>query len=247
MRKSFYRSSQVFLVLGTFLSSLGFLSQTHAQESLSYETIRAENNEFPQWGYYTVRRDFRKCISPICGGFFIQQKNLKATPCADGVFRNECYVSSIDWNSLNLGTEQLTKLQSQDTKVIVRGNLFSKKFDGFGELGVLQAKEVFIAATNAPAKGKFVGLKDNGIVCVTEPCFFTNRLVLNKPNSSKISSIDVSQVGATLEQIEAARKAVNNEGLIAIGITKTTKDGDGINGGVNFFVTQFYLRLGIKQ
>ncbi len=247
MKTSFYRSYSLILLLGTFLAGFGFFSQTYAQDSLSSEAVKAENTDFPQWGYYTVRRDFRKCISPICGGFFIKQNNLKATPCADGVFRNECYVSSIDWSSLNVENDQLAKVQSQtNSRLILRGNLVPEQFDGFGEFGKLKVKEAFLAATNAPAKGTFVALKDNGIVCVTTPCFSTDRLVLNKPNSSTVSSFDLSQVGATPAQIEAAEKAINNQGLIAVGRTNQLGDVDAINGGgVNFVATQFYLKVGL--
>ena len=249
MKKSFYRNYSLILLLGTFLAVCGFFSQTYAQDSLSTQAVKAENTEFPQWGYYTVRRDFRKCISPICGGFFIKQNNLKATPCADGVFRNECYVSSIDWSSLNVESDQLAKIQSQtSSRLILRGNLVPEKFDGFGEFGKLKVKEAFLAVTNAPAKGTFVGLRDNGIVCVTTPCFSTDRLVLNKPKSSTVSSFDLSQVGATAEQIEIAEKAIFNQGLIAAGRTKKTGDVDAISGGgVNFVATQFYLQVGIAQ
>ena len=43
-------------------------------------------------------------------------------------------------------------------------------FSGFGEIGNLRVKEAFYAATNAPAKGTFVGLKDNGIRCARKKC-----------------------------------------------------------------------------
>lgn len=248
MKKTFHRSYSLILILATFLANFGFASQTYAQPSLSSEAVNIENQEFPQWGYYTIRRDFRKCISPICGGFFIKQNNLKATPCFDGVFRKECYVSSIDWSSLNVGYDQLAKFQSQtDSRLILRGNLVPEKFDGFEEFAKLQVKEVFVAATKAPAKGTFVGLKDNGIVCVTIPCFSTDNLVLNQPNRSTISSFDLSQVGATPEQLEAANKAIFNQGLIAVGVTKKTGDVDAINGGTEFVATQFYLRVVPKE
>jgi len=112
-----------------------------------------------------VRRDFRKCLSPICGGYFIKQVNLKATPCTDGVFREECYVSAIDWSSLKVSPYQLVKIQNDDgSRVILRGNIVTVTFPGFGELGNLRVKEAFYAATDAPPKGTFLGLKDNAFV-----------------------------------------------------------------------------------
>jgi hypothetical protein len=128
-----------------------------------------------QWGYYTVRRDFRRCASPESGGFFIKQNNLKATPCVDDVFRNECYVSSIDWSSLKLGLDKLAKVQNQDgSRMILRGTIVPVDFGGTGQFGELRVKEAFIAATDALFKGTFVALKNNGIVCITIPCFSTD-------------------------------------------------------------------------
>ncbi|MBD2249122.1 DUF6748 domain-containing protein, partial [Nostoc sp. FACHB-888] len=88
-------------LLGAIIVTNGFFSKVSAQNISTPDTTDSvaatvENQEFPQWGYYTVRRDFRRCASPICGGYFIKQVNLKATPCLDGVFRSECYVSAID-------------------------------------------------------------------------------------------------------------------------------------------------------
>ena len=35
-------------------------------------------------GYFIVtHRDFRKCVSPLCGGFFVKRVNQATTLCAD--------------------------------------------------------------------------------------------------------------------------------------------------------------------
>ncbi|WP_338115453.1 DUF6748 domain-containing protein [Nostoc sphaeroides] len=106
-KKSIYYKYRLILLLGAILASFGFSPKIYAQNISAPDTtdssvISVKNQDFPQWGYYTVRRDFRRCASPICGGFFIKQNNLKATPCVDGVFRNECYVSSINWSFQDL-------------------------------------------------------------------------------------------------------------------------------------------------
>lgn len=54
---------------------------------------------------YLYRVDTRKCMSPICGGFWIRLYNNKGsgqgeleqtTECADGTFAQECYVSGFN-------------------------------------------------------------------------------------------------------------------------------------------------------
>jgi len=249
LKQLFNYKFSIISLLGAIVVSNGFFAKVSAQDISAPQTtdsvtVTVENQEFPQWGYYTVRRDFRRCASPICGGYFIKQVNLKATPCLDGVFRSECYVSAIDWNSLKVSSSQLAKIQNDDgSRLLLLGNIVPVTFPGFGEFGNLRVKEAFIAATNAPAKGTFVGLKDNGIRCITTPCFSTNKLVLNKPKISQVSSIDLSQTGATSEQIEAAGRELFTQGLIAVGRTVVVENVDPTKRDTKFVATQFYLRV----
>ncbi|MCC5636026.1 hypothetical protein LC593_09180 [Nostoc sp. CHAB 5844] len=248
-KQSFNYKYSIIPLLGALIVSNGFFSKVSAQNISAPDTtdpvaVTVKNQEFPQWGYYTVRRDFRRCVSPICGGYFIKQVNLKATPCLDGVFRSECYVSAIDWSSLKVSPYQLAKIQNDDgSRLLLRGNIVPVTFPGFGEFGNLRIKEAFIAATNAPTKGTFVGLKDNGIRCITTPCFSTNQLILNKPKISQVSSIDLSQTGATQKQLDAATSEIFGQGLIAVGITEVVENVDLTRRGTQFVATQFYFRV----
>ena len=233
-------------LLGALIIGNGFFSKVSAQNISATDAVAVTvtNQEFPQWGYYTVRRDFRKCVSPLCGGYFIKQVNLKATPCLDGVFRDECYVSAIDWSSLKVSPYQMVRIQNDDgSRLLLRGNIVPVTFPGFGEFGNLRVKEAFIAATNAPANGTFVGLKDNGIRCITTPCFSTNQLVLNKPQGSQVSSIDLSQTGATQKQLDAATNEIFGQGLIAVGVTNTLDNSSSSGGDIQFVASRFYLRV----
>ncbi|MEA5567791.1 DUF6748 domain-containing protein [Anabaena sp. UHCC 0399] len=246
---SFKYKYPIIPLLSALIVSKGFFSTVSAQnisapQATDSVAVTLKNQEFPQWGYYTVRRDFRKCVSPICGGYFIKQVNLKATPCVDGVFREECYVSAIDWSSLKVSAYELAKIQNEDgSRVILRGNIVPVTFPGFGEFGNLRVKEAFYAATNAPAKGTFVALKDNGIRCITTPCFSIDNLVLNKPKISQVSSIDLSQTGATQEQIEVATREIFSQGLITVGRTEVISNSNPTKRDIKFVATQFYLRV----
>ena len=48
--------------------------------------------------FFTVRRDLRRCASPMCGGFYVRPVNHLLVPCANGRLMAECYVAEIDWN-----------------------------------------------------------------------------------------------------------------------------------------------------
>ena len=59
--------------------------------------------------YYSVRRDLRRCMAPLCGGCWVKRVNRSTTRCADGGNRGECYVFEIDASGLGLGGEELDR------------------------------------------------------------------------------------------------------------------------------------------
>ena len=50
------------------------------------------------WTYYSARRDLRKCVSPLCGGWFVKRVNQTWTQCPGtpgGWTTGDCYVAEI--------------------------------------------------------------------------------------------------------------------------------------------------------
>ncbi len=98
-----------------------------------------ENRNFTD---YTVRRDFRKCLYPLCGGYFVKEANRRTTRCVDGSSQSKCYVTGIDWTKSDLPPKQIAELEKRQD-VLLRGGLRSVDFDGFGSLGeVDQAPDI---------------------------------------------------------------------------------------------------------
>src|SRR5690349_10452330 len=63
--------------------------------------------------YYSVRRDFRKCAFPLCGGYFVARVNRSFTTCHDGSQKSECYVVNMDLeNTLGLDADESAKFRS---------------------------------------------------------------------------------------------------------------------------------------
>jgi len=50
--------------------------------------------------YVTLRRDLRRCASPLCGGFFVDAVNQDSLRCADGSRSAECYVADLELSAL---------------------------------------------------------------------------------------------------------------------------------------------------
>ncbi len=183
--------------------------------------------------YYTARPDLRKCMSPMCGGYFVKAVNKRKTQCADGTRQRECYVSSIEAPNSPSGPGLKTPL-------FLLGKIVPQEIAGFGKFGVFKAKLAQIAASEKTAGGLFYATENNGIVCISDPCFSYDQEVLNRQRELTVSSINFDSSGAAKEKIAAAREMLaEGETLYASGKKRRY---EGLAGkGVEFVIHQFYL------
>src|SRR5690348_2051156 len=56
----------------------------------------------PATAYLVVRADQRRCVAPLCGGFFVSRANYATVKCADGGYKAEFYVPAVSFASLAL-------------------------------------------------------------------------------------------------------------------------------------------------
>lgn len=229
------RTIIVFLTLLNFLiSPNGFAEESsgNAQTITNSLKVPLAESEFNQHGYYTFRPDLRKCISPLCGGIFVKAVNRKLTRCADGSLQAECYVASLN-NKKNFDIS---------SAALLRGGIKPKIYEGFGNLGVFELKAAFSPATAAAGEGRFVGLENNAILCITTPCFSVDQYLLNRNKFRVISGIDLEAVGASEEILNKALALMADGGiLIASGVNKPVEEVAGT--GVTFVADQFYLPI----
>jgi hypothetical protein len=207
-----------------------------------------EHEEFNQHDFFTARYDSRKCPTPWCGGFFVREVNKKSTQCADGIMREECYVASINLETFNQAN---IDIRSQ-TPILLQGKIQEKDFVAPDSsiannplpktLGIFIAKAGYVSATKQNASGLFVGLEDNGIRCITTPCFSTDQYILNHDEILPISNINLEKVGATQKQLELAFSIIAKGGvLLASGINTRIEEVTGT--GTSFIANQFYLPI----
>ncbi len=182
--------------------------------------------------FYTFRHDLRKCVSPLCGGIFVKAVNRRFTLCADGELRNECYVAGIiNRKHINIAFAALLK-----------GRIVPNIYSTFGNLGAFELTSAFIPATTKLGQGLFVGLKNNGLMCITTPCFSFDERILNVNILRKTSGINLKKVDASTKLINQAMTIIANGGfLIASGYNKQTQDFAGP--GLTFVANQFYLPI----
>jgi hypothetical protein len=179
--------------------------------------------------FYTIRRDLRRCASPMCGGYFIKTVNQSRTRCANGRNANECYVATIEWNGL-----------PENDRAIVRGPLRSRG-DRRGTYGVLQAREVWLPASDNQPSGTFFRVRDRGIRCIAAPCETHHETRLNTGVSRNIAGVDLSGAGPSDNAVSEATTAMTApDGVLVAGVHERVTGPAGRSQMLK--ASQFYLR-----
>lgn len=191
---------------------------------------------FHPYGYFEVRQDLRRCVSPLCGGVWVRRLNAPMTRCADGGMQRECYVAAL--------RDAPVGLLEQPVQVIVRGRVLARDYDGFGNLGEFAVSGAWRAATEALPGSKesrkvhYAGIEQSGIVCITTPCESLNEYVLNSPRQRLLTDIDLQRVGAAPALEQKALELIGGDGVVLMrGITRQLDT----NPGRVFEARQFYL------
>ncbi len=189
--------------------------------------------------YYTVRRDLRRCASPLCGGYFVSRVNQALTRCSNRQSQAQCYVAEIDWNgqpAVDSGD------RPSDTKALLRGDLVEKAYQGFGRLGVLRVKESWEAASDNKPTGTYYRVRELGVRCITHPCLTHDEAKLNTTVNRKIAGVDLNATGAPDELLSRAfTEITSSEGIIVTGSDLPVRGPAGRS--FTLKASQFYLRL----
>lgn len=225
---------------GNYLKVSGSVDSRAFDGPLIEYFLTAKVNVASDAAYFSARPDYRKCIAPLCGGYFVKAVNKKLTYCADGTRQSECYVTSINYGGSELEYEQSF---NNRTPLLLLGNISSTEFNNFGKLGVFTAKSAYKSATQASATERFFSIENNGVVCISSPCFSYDENVLNSTTRSlSLSNINLDKTGASADLIEQAQSLLaNGEALFAAGSNHTYKGFAGV--GVEFVAQQFYLPI----
>ena len=193
--------------------------------------------------FFQIRRDTRTCAPPACGGFFVKRVNQTNTRCIDGKDRKECQVAEADFAKLKLDPAELVKFQAEllAGRGLIRGSIAKRTGVSNDKLGKMVVSEGWQAASTATPTGKFAKLVDKGTTCPKTPCFSFDHATLNTTDSTDLSAIDLTKVGASIDQIVAARTGMKKGGILIAGKTETVP----LPGpdGKRAAASQFYLRV----
>ena len=196
---------------------------------------------FIQDGYYYARRDQRECAPPFCGGVFVQRVNRRSMMCPDGQRARSCYIAEVDFSAI--GQDPFTSVSAFDGGLLIRGDIEDLIYKHFGNLGLLIIDEAYQGYGDSfPQRGRYAGIFNKGILCITSPCFSYEKLPLNSQRSRALSGIDFSRLNvneALRDQL--VQQLANGETLITFGRNKRVKGFAGI--GVELVVQRVFLPL----
>ena len=195
--------------------------------------------------YYQIERDYRKCVSPLCGGFWVSTLNQEKMKCPDGTEDDMCYVAEIDWSESGLSDDQIEKLEwviDDGDEVILTGKLDAEIFSETWKLGVLYAAQAWTSVQDHAVPEDTWRLEDLGFVCVREPCFNIGAELVNTSSSTTLSGIDLSGVDASEKELEQAAAALDDGELIAPGeVSSSSISAEEWSRGRVLKATSFYL------
>ncbi|MEK6334564.1 MAG: DUF6748 domain-containing protein [Acidobacteriota bacterium] len=182
--------------------------------------------------YYSVRRDLRRCVSPLCGGYFVKRVNRPNTACSDGRVMSDCYVAEINWNG---------NAEVNGSTFVVRGNIGRKRFGHFGNLGEMRVSESWTPMGNNRALGTFYRVRDRGVRCITHPCPTHLEAKLNSASSQNIAGVNLASSNLGDQNAAAVTQAMTGPGGVIVTGENVVVRGPG---GRSFELrgTQVYLR-----
>lgn len=221
---------------GVFVSLILVMAAPQAAEDVFIEDDPAGAREVDQLAatatYFTVRRDLRKCASPMCGGYFVKRVNHSRTLCSNGRYEEECYVADIDWRG---------QPDVEAEKALLRGHITGNSRSRLGRFGKFRVSESWQATGTNPATKEFFRVRDRGIRCITFPCLTHNESRLNSTFSRNIAGIDLTNVGASADAIQDAGMAMSTRAGILVSGSHKTQTGPAGRGEM-LVASQFYLR-----
>jgi hypothetical protein len=163
--------------------------------------------------------------------YIMRRANATKTLCGDGVRRDGCAISTLDFAAIRFAEQQerglrgtlSQKINSGAVALMVRGKLQADK---------IVAKEVWqqdadvSTVPNGGAYGVAVKIKDSGIRCITAPCPTLREDKLNSATSTTLNSMVLPTDELTDRAWEAAYEVGDGtpgsaNGVMIIGYKKT--------------------------
>lgn len=195
------------------LSSLVFLGCAAESVTSEEESAAASDDELSavSQSYVVLRRDFRKCMAPMCGGYYVRDANRP--------YGKEVYVSGLDTSLAGLSDTDAAKVHGAPAnELVLRGKLgaVEKKF-GTRAFMVTEAYRGMPGVTVASGDLFYRAHdRDPQITCITAPC---NNEIAQKLNFKPELDFTTLSVDAAakpfVDEAWLARQVLRHGGLVA--------------------------------
>lgn len=163
-----------------------------------------------------VRRDYRKCVAPMCGGYWV--KDLNST-------MQEKYVSGFDFTESNVPEALRGAVTSgADNQVVIYGRLGPKesRFDTRTLLVKLAYRG--LPGESFSAADKFFSVFPTKIACIRAPCAYLQTTRLNRTTGHTMSTdVDLSAaLQPRVSQDWLLSRVISGKAIVAGNVARTT-------------------------
>jgi len=220
----------------TLLLSLVFATVGCSAADVTQNNDEALSN--PNYGYFAVRQDLKKCAFPMCGGYYVHRVNTSKTLCADGGYAAECYVATVDLSGTGLTSDEQSSVALGGS--VLRGKITKTKING-NKYGQFDANEAWVGETGSTVSGAYYRATENNIKCIKAPCPTITVVKLDTTSTKNISGVDLAQTENVADQ-QTIDDAMNDvfsspSGLVVAGSIVHQKDG-----GDNLVASEFWRK-----
>lgn len=179
-------------------------------ETLAPETTAQETDELSTRtnSYVVFRRDQRRCVSPMCGGYWVRDVNRKTL--------REEYVSGFDFTASGLMEEAQGKVtEAREGEVVLRGKLgpTETRFNTRAFL-VVEAFRGMPGVTVAAADTFYRVERADEIRCIRAPCPSLRALKVHSSQTSLFHEVDVIRASRTNVDDRWMRSRVTDKGAV---------------------------------
>jgi len=186
--------------------------------------------------FVTLRHDQRKCMSPLCGGYFVQDVNGGTA---------ERYVSGLDFSRADLDDDSIARVQAAPAEeLVLRGKLGPAEWN-YNTRTFLVYEAYRGMPGMRPVSGEAfykVQDRDPQIRCFMAPCPNLVALTLNTSTQTIFDSTDVMRASAPHVDQNWLAERLHGRNAIAAGVIR---DGTLFPGGYEKVLdaSQVYVRL----
>jgi len=198
------------IVLFAVLAAACGVNSESVVESFDENDTLAEGAELSATSrtYVGVRRDYRKCIAPLCGGYWVHDLNR--------VNLNEVYVSGLDFSASGLSDEDQGRIAGGE-EVVLRGKLGPKEPQFNTRPFIVSEAYRGLPGKPVGAADKFVKIEDVNIQCFRAPCPDLGARRVNYTAQTLFHRLDLSDVTGQLVDGRWLRKRAIVDGAITSG------------------------------